>query len=207
MQEYKEATAWFNELYKKCGRDDSQVPWATMSSHKFLDEYIESNTAHGKALVVGCGLGDDAMALHKAGYDVTAIDISESAIEWCEERFMEHEHDVKFRVHDIFEMPEEMMESFDFIFESRTIQSLPLAFRNRIIGAISALAKKDGKILVVANGKLEGEEIQGPPWPLERNEVRLFENHGMRELEFSIISNEDENAVSKFLFRALYQKI
>lgn len=205
MSEHKEASAWFNELYKKCERDESQVPWATMTSHKFLDEYIASHAANGKALVVGCGLGDDAMALHKAGYDVTAIDISESAIEWCEERF--NEHDIKFRVHDIFEMPEEMLESFDFIFESRTIQSFPLAFRNRIIEAISALAKKDGKIFVVANGKLEGEEIQGPPWPLERNEVRLFENYGMQELEFSIFANEDDNAVSKFLFRALYQKM
>jgi len=203
MSEHKEASAWFEELYQQCEGDASQVPWATMCSHKLLDEYIAESFSQGKALVVGCGLGDDAIALENAGYDVTAIDISATAIRWCKERF--YDTDVTFRVEDIFEMPQEMLESFDFIFESRTIQSLPLKLHHKMISSISSLLKKDGKILVVANGKLEGESFDGPPWPLERNEIRLFENFGMKELEFSIFA--DESNVSKIMFKALYQKI
>ena len=40
-----------------------------------------------KALIIGCGLGDDAEALAKLGFEVTAFDISTSAIAWCQQRF------------------------------------------------------------------------------------------------------------------------
>ena len=36
---------------------------------------------NGKALVVGCGLGDDAEWLEEIGFDVTAFDISKSSID------------------------------------------------------------------------------------------------------------------------------
>ena len=40
-----------------------------------------------KALKIGCGLGDDAEYLTETGMEVTAFDISETAIRWCHERF------------------------------------------------------------------------------------------------------------------------
>ncbi|MCC5670705.1 class I SAM-dependent methyltransferase [Nostoc sp. CHAB 5784] len=39
-----------------------------------------------KALVIGCGLGDDAEAIASLGFEVTAFDISPTAIAWCQER-------------------------------------------------------------------------------------------------------------------------
>jgi cyclopropane fatty-acyl-phospholipid synthase-like methyltransferase len=167
-----------------------------------LLEYLQLNVGQGKAIVIGCGLGDDAVALCEAGFDVTAIDISESAIAWCQERF--DYTDVDFRVQDIYELPEEMLGQYDFVFESRTIQSLPLEFRDKMIRAISSLVAPAGKVLAVANGKNAGEKYVGPPWPLERNELRLFGNYDMNELEFSIFS--DDTNISTLQFRALFQK-
>ena len=198
----KEASAWFETLYKESQRDESKIPWAQMQTNKFLLEYLQLNIGEGKAIVIGCGLGDDAVALCEAGFDVTAIDISESAIEWCQERF-EHT-DVDFKVQDIFELPEEMLGQYNFVFESRTIQSLPLEFRDKMIRSISSLLAPKGKVLAVANGKNAGEKHNGPPWPLERNELRLFQNYDMKELEFSIFS--DERNTSSLMFRALFQK-
>ena len=198
----KEATAWFETLYKQSQGDETQIPWAEMEVNAFLSEYLEQHAAQGKAIVVGCGLGDDAIALEEAGFDVTAIDISPTAIDWCKKRF--DYSNVDFRVQDIFELPEDMLEQYDFVFESRTIQSLPLEFRDKIIKAISSLMAPRAKILAIANGKNSDEKFGGPPWPLERNELRLFGNYDLNELEFSIFAND--NKTSSLKFRAVYQK-
>lgn len=191
---------FFESIYKQSQGDEEKIPWATLQTNKYLAEYLEQHIGESKAVVIGCGLGDDAVALAEAGFDVTAIDVSQTAIDWCKERF--GHTDVNFRVQDIFELPEEMLGQYDFIFESRTIQSLSLEFRNKIIGAISSLMAPDAKALIIADGKRESETHEGPPWPLTSNELRLFENHGCKELEFSIFDGER----SSLKFRALYQK-
>lgn len=199
---HKQASAWFEDLYKENFLKNENIPWAKMEANEFLREYLENNLSNGKALVVGCGLGDDAIALSEAGFDVTAIDISESAIAWCIERF--DGFGVDFRVQDVFELPPEMLGAYDFVYEALTIQSLPLRFRNKMVTAISSLLAPKGKLLVVANGKRAGEKHEGPPWPLEHNEVRLFTMKDLKELEFSIF--EETSNVSSLKFRALYQK-
>ncbi len=198
----KEASSWFEELYRENFENSDAIPWAKMKVNPFLEEYLEYNIGEGKALVVGCGLGDDALALSEAGFDVTAIDISESAILWCNKRF--DGFGIDFCVQDVFELPPEMIGAYDFVFEALTIQSLPLEFRDKIITAISSLVSPKGKILVVANGKREGEKFDGPPWPLEMNELKLFGMKALRELEFSIF--EEETALSTLKFRALYSR-
>jgi len=45
----------------------------------YLDNNKEVHTR--KALIIGCGLGDDAYALYNAGYNLLAIDISQKALD------------------------------------------------------------------------------------------------------------------------------
>lgn len=40
-----------------------------------------------RALVIGCGLGDDAEAVRRRGYRVSAFDIAPTAIARCRQRF------------------------------------------------------------------------------------------------------------------------
>ncbi|MFC2074098.1 class I SAM-dependent methyltransferase [Campylobacterota bacterium] len=193
---------FFESIYKQSQGDEEKIPWATLQTNEYLAEYLEQHIGEGKAVVIGCGLGDDAVALAEAGFEVTAIDVSQTAIDWCKERF--NHTDVDFRTQDIFELPEEMLGQYDFVFESRTIQSLPLAYRNKIIGAIASLMAPKAKVLAIANGKNETERYEGPPWPLTSNELRLFGNYDLKELEFSIFA--EESGLSSLKFRALYQK-
>jgi len=198
----EKSNEFFESVYKQSQGDEEKVPWAEMKTNPFLEEYLSMHIAEGKAIVIGCGLGDDAVAMDEAGFDVTAIDISSTAIAWCKDKY--DYTDVNFMVQDIFALPSEMLGQFDFIFECRTIQSLPLIYRDKIIGAISSLLSPNGKLLAIANGKNSGEKFNGPPWPLERNELRLFENYDCKELEFSIFA--EEKGLSKLKFRALFQK-
>ena len=199
----KEENNFFENMYAESQGDESKIPWAQMKTDDFLKEYLKSNKCEGKAIVIGCGLGDDAIALEMAGFDVTAIDISETAIKWAKERF--NESNVDFRVQDIFKLPREMLAQYDFVFESRTIQSLAIELRDEVIKAISSLMSPKAKILVVANAKDDGEKTDGPPWPLESKEVRYFSKYGCEELEFD--RYEVDSSVSRFKFRALYKKV
>ena len=198
-----EATGWFDDYYKEADKQIDTIAWAKGETNPFLQEYLDD--FHGtpsKAIVIGSGLGDDAFALYVAGFDVTAIDISPEAIEWAKERFDGAEID--FRVADLFNLPEELLGRFDFVFEAFTIQSLPLSLRDRVITAITSLMRPDAKVLAVCNAKLDHETFDGPPWPLTFNELRLFTIRECRELEFSIYEND--SALSTLKVRALFQK-
>ena len=74
---------WFETLYSESNDSGSGVPWANMAPLPIFKKWIDQNSPlenQKTALVVGCGLGDDALILEKHGYEVEAIDISASAI-------------------------------------------------------------------------------------------------------------------------------
>src|SRR5215203_6145838 len=98
-----DAFGWFEALYKEAGGDNERISWADLEPNKFLREWAETNGLKGDgrtALVVGCGLGDDARYLHDLGFKVTGFDISPTAIEWA--RRLHAGTDIVFEVADLF---------------------------------------------------------------------------------------------------------
>jgi 2-polyprenyl-3-methyl-5-hydroxy-6-metoxy-1,4-benzoquinol methylase len=83
-------TGWFEELYRGAKGNESAIPWADLTVNPNLTSWIKKRQLSGEgktALVVGCGLGDDAEALAKLGFVVMGFDISPTAIAWCQQRF------------------------------------------------------------------------------------------------------------------------
>ena len=197
MQAHNKASEWFDGLYEKNKNSQENIPWARQSVNPLLQTYLDEDIEHsGKALVIGCGLGDDAIALEHAGYDVTAIDVSQTALELARKRFSDSR--VKFVKQDIFEYDEQ----FDFVFEALTIQSLPIEFREKMIKAVANTVAKDGKLLLVAHQR--GDILNGPPWPLTKEEVDLFKKEDLTELSHEL--HTEASNVSNTRFRVLYTK-
>lgn len=98
---------------------------------------------------------------------------------------------IDFRVEDIFKLPASMFGVYDFVFESRTIQSLEPKFRDELIKTISDLVAKDGELLVHTNIQDDNENYGGPPWPLYRRELLKFEKHGLK------VAHQDEEMINK----------
>lgn len=172
---------FFDNVYKNADKDNLEsIPWATLSANIHLVEYLDSSESQKgkKALVIGCGLGDDAEVLAGVGYAVDAIDISETAINMAKERFPKLEID--FRVEDIFKLPAFMKGHYDLVFESRTIQSLDPKFRDELVKIIADLVQEDGELLVHTNIQDDSETYGGPPWPLYRRELDTFQDHGLK---------------------------
>jgi SAM-dependent methyltransferase len=201
MQEHNKASAWFDELYKKHKNAHENIPWARQDVNPLLQTYLDEEKEHkGKALVIGCGLGDDAIALEKAGYEVVAIDVSQTALDLAKSRFSDSQ--VLFEKQDIFDMPEKYSGHFDFVFEALTIQSLPVEFREKMIRAICNTLKKDAKLLVVAHQHNGNND--GPPWPLTKEQIDFFKECGMQELQSELL--DEDSKISSKKFRNLYVK-
>jgi len=201
MQEERKASEWFEDFYKQNEHSHKNIPWARQDVNPLLQIYLDKEIEHrGKALVIGCGLGDDAYALVNAGYDTLAIDISQTALDIAQKRFSDA--NISFLKQDIFDMPDKYFEHFDFVFEALTIQSLPREFRSKMIKAVAESVAKEGRLLVVAHKKQLSDG--GPPWPLTQVEIDQFQNNNLKEISFELIT--EESNISNTRFKILYKK-
>ena len=176
-----DATGWFDAVYKAAESDASRIPWADEKPNRWLIEWLdrEKPSAQGaSAVVVGCGLGDDAEELSRRGFEVTAFDISETAIGWAKRRFPDSQ--VQYRTADLFGLPASFENAFDFVFEAYTLQPLPESVRSTAISCVASLAAPGGTVLVVTRGRDDDEPLaEPPPWPLSKAELSVFEHAGL----------------------------
>ena len=163
-----EPLRWFEELYAGANRNSNEIPWARMEPHPKMVEWIANQPdVQGKALVIGCGLGDDAEWLSVAGFEVTAFDISESSIQWCKERFPSTA--VDYIVADLLNPPEAWFNAFDLVVEIHILQAIPEEVRDPAAAQIPGLLNSGGSLLCI--GRLAGLQTPNetpPPWPLSR---------------------------------------
>lgn len=174
---------FFETMYENADHDDlSTIPWATLAPNVYLEKHLslQGSVSGKKALVIGCGLGDDALILEKHGYEVEALDISPTAIMLAKKRHPQSK--VDFHVGDIYDMPESSIGKYDFVYEGLTIQSLPPADREKLVGIIVSLVAKEGELLVYANTQDDTDNYGGPPWPLYDDEFLLFEKEGLEKV-------------------------
>ncbi len=177
-------SGWFDILYAEAQGDPRQVPWAKLTPHPALESWLSDRAITGEgrpALVIGCGLGDDAQALADRGFEVTAFDISPTAVAWCQERFPDSS--VHYCVADLFNLDPAWRGQFDLIEECRNIQALPLNVRSQIMGAIAPLVAPGGTLLIITRHRDNNSETDGPPWPLCDSELAEFQNWGLAEIQ------------------------
>ena len=179
---------YFDEVYKHAEGDAAAVPWADLEPHPGLAEWIgrSGHLYEGTALDVACGLGDNAEALAHLGYQVTAFDISPTAISWAHERFSNSS--VNYLEADLFNAPEHWNGAFDLVHETYTLQALPDHLRNRAMHAISRWVAPGGSLLIVCRSRVRNKSgdvpVAGPPWPLTREELQVFKQCGLVERNF-----------------------
>lgn len=200
---------WFEALYKEAGGDNNVIPWADLEPNKFFRSWAEANGLKGdgrKALVVGCGLGDDAKYLHDLGFKVTAFDISPTAIEWAKRLY--GEGDIQFEARDLFDPPhswnytqtgEAKTCGFDFVLEIYTIQPLPLAMRPKVVDAIADFVAEGGTLVVVTRGRNDEDEPDILPWPMSRRDLSRFDENGLTQVSFTEMPPIEEDEPPRFI--------
>lgn len=205
-QENDDPTGWFDSIYKDAQGDYKAVFWADLEASPYLVDWLKNNKidkSNKKAIVIGCGVGDDAEALSQYGYEVTAFDISQSAIDLCEKRYPDTK--VKYLVADLFDYPKEWFKSFDLVYECNTIQVLPGKYRIQARKAISSLLSKDAFVLVSCRSRNKNEKENEIPLPLDKEEIDKFTTEDKLK-ECSFLAYDDSQIPSVPHFFAVYQK-
>jgi 2-polyprenyl-3-methyl-5-hydroxy-6-metoxy-1,4-benzoquinol methylase len=196
---------WFEEFYARANGDIHKVYWADLEPSPFLLSWMEDhgNSAGARAITIGCGLGDDAEAMASSGYQVTAFDISPSAIAMCQDRFPESS--VDYRISDLFSLPADWRHSFDLVYECNTIQILTGSNRLNAIRAITDLVAPDGYVLVSCRSRNIGEQTDAFPLALDRNEIDEFVRRGLSEVSFTAYDDDQDPPVPHFF--AVYKRL
>lgn len=178
----------FDEVYANArGNDPASIPWIHARPHPMVSSWLDhpdvrnANHTGQRALVVGSGLGDDAIALASHGWQVTAFDYSPHAIAWSRERFPDST--VDWHVKNVFALPESWRRRFDLVLEVHTIQALPVTRRQTTIQAITDTVATGGTLLVVTMTRDIQQPLRGRPWPLTELELRSIERHEMNEVD------------------------
>ena len=206
---------WFDAFYKESAGDIDQIPWADLEPNSYFRTWAESSGLKGdgrKALVVGCGLGDDAKYLHDLGFKVTAFDISPTAIEWAKKLY--GDAGIEFVTADLFAPPTQWIaeknppanaggsdkkSGFDFVLEIYTIQPLPIEMRPDVIDAIAAFVAEKGSLVVVTRGREDDVEPDVLPWPMSRPDLSRFEKNGLTQTGFVIMPSNQEDEPPRFV--------
>ena len=168
-------TGWFEQLYVEGRAGAAIVPWVRGMPNDILVDWAAGRSGPGrKALVVGCGTGEDAEFLTGLGYAVTGFDIAPAAIAAARER---NPHStVDYQVADLTALPASWSGAFDLVVEIYTLQPLYGEVRAKALAAVHEPAAPGGTLLVISFATTEAEPVRDPgmmPWPLTRAEVEL----------------------------------
>jgi SAM-dependent methyltransferase len=163
-----------DDFFEQMYASGSRLPWDDGGPRPELVEWaiLRGIAGAGRpALVVGCGLGDDAEFVAALGFSTTAFDFAPTAISMARVR---HPGSwVTYEVADVLDPPAAWTGAFDLVVESFTVQSLAPPNHARAIASIGAFVAPGGTLLVIASATDEPRH-SGPPFPLTRPEIESF---------------------------------
>jgi len=186
-----EPTGWFEPLYAAAEAGEAVVPWDRGIPHQLLVAWADAAGLDGAgkhALVVGCGLGEDAEFVARFGFETIAFDVSASAIRAARRRFPASP--VHYMTADLLDPPPSWRYAFDLVVESMTLQALPDPPRRHAIPNVADMVASGGTLLVIARARDEGSEPDdGPPWSLTRAEIDALTATGLRPVRIDEFRN------------------
>jgi SAM-dependent methyltransferase len=183
-----DTTGWFESLYAAAERGTATVPWVDNTPNHRLVSALSGATGTGNALVVGCGLGDDAEYVASLGFATVAFDVSPTAIAVAQRRFPHSP--VRYVTADVLAPPKSWIGAFDLVVEIFTLQVLTGEARYTAVTRVAQLVAPGGRLLVIAGAREDDEDPGRMPWPLTRSEIEMFRDHGL--IKDSLVDFIDE---------------
>ncbi len=119
-----------------------------------------------RVLVPGCGLGHEVFFLARLGYEVTAVDFAQGAIEGLRSRM--GDLPVSALQRDIFSLPEDHANSFDVVLEHTCFCAIPLEMRPGYAEVMQKLLKQDGRLVGLF---YETDAEEGPPFRTTKEDI------------------------------------
>jgi SAM-dependent methyltransferase len=115
----------------------------------------------GKVLELGCGPGRNAIYLARNGWEVDAVDVSETSLQWARERAADSDVSIRFIHKNIFDLDIEAG-GYDLVYDSGCFHHIAPHRRLSYTKLINKALKKNGHFALtsfVPGGKLGGAEM------------------------------------------------
>lgn len=134
----------------------------------------------GRMIVPGAGRGHDAREFARHGFKVTAIDFAPHAIHEMK-RLSDPNAPIEILQHDLFALPSELNNSFDYLLEYTCFCAIDPKRRTEYADLVTRLLKPGGTYIDMAF-PLDGR-AGGPPFSVSADEVmKLFVERGFKLL-------------------------
>jgi 2-polyprenyl-3-methyl-5-hydroxy-6-metoxy-1,4-benzoquinol methylase len=148
----------WEDLYQQ--QEVESLPWFNPELDEDLEKALdELGLRSGSALDLGTGPGTQAIHLARRGFDVTATDISESAIRLAREKAQKQGLEIAWEQDDILDT--RLDRQFDFIFDRRCFHVLEPERKPDYVSIVSGLLKMGGYLFLKCFSHLQPGE-QGP---------------------------------------------
>ena len=180
------------------------LPWYNKHLDDDLREYLRTmNMTKGRLLDLGTGPATQAIELSKLGFQVTATDISENAIN----RAKRISNSIEFIVDDILESKLKE-DSFDYIFDRGCFHVLEPSSRQRYVSQVSRLLRDEGLLFLKTFSAKEPSRGGGGPYRFSIDEIdSIFTDRFVRESFKETVYQGTLDILPKALFVVLSKKV
>ena len=134
----------FEQIYK--GSRPEEIPWNSEQPPELLVELVEGDRIkRGRALDLGCGLGNYAIWLASKGFEVMGLDCSPTAIKIAKQNAKRRKIKCKFLVADLTGDWPDWGSQFDFVYDWGLLHHIPPKQRPAYVQNVHKVLKQQGK--------------------------------------------------------------
>lgn len=174
------------ERWDSAYRGDRRPGWDTGRPSSELKKAVEEGTLKPcRAVVLGCGLGTNAVFLASKAFDVTAIDIAPTALSRAEEKARKADVKVRFLLADVLAPPD--LEPFDLIYDRGCYHGVRRQSAAGYVRAVRRLSHPGTRLLLLAGNANEAGRGGAPRIKEEQlrgDFSKLFDFEWLHETRF-----------------------
>jgi methyl halide transferase len=135
------------------------IPWDRGGTSPALHDWIHKGLLQpGRILIPGCGRGHEAIELAKAGFEVTALDLAPTALQWLQHQLDEANLQATLVCDDALSW--QPAQPFDFIYEQTCLCALDPGHWTNYEQQLHAWLKPSGQLLALF---MQTNKPGGPP--------------------------------------------
>ena len=179
-----------------------RLPWELGRPREILVDLVKSGrVGPSETLDLFCGAGTNPVYLAERGFQVTALDISDRAVELTIEKADQAEVNIYTLIGDFVSLPF-TDEKFDFVFDFGCFHHVEIRNRAAFIDGVHRVAKTGGTYLMVCFS-----DKNGRAWNHFSREqiVELFGDHFEFE-SIDHVSSLEGDGITRYFYEVLMSK-
>ncbi|MGB7443217.1 MAG: methyltransferase domain-containing protein [Coleofasciculaceae cyanobacterium] len=174
--------------WEKCYQEN-RTPWDLGKPAPAFHTLLETTKIKpGLTAVLGCGRGYDALLFAEYGFQVIGFDFSPTALTTAKYLAKTSRSSAQFLQRNIFDLPQEFHQDFDYIIEHNCFSAIPTDSRGDYIEIVKHLLKEKGELIGIF---LTKNPTNSPPFASTPEEISNYFKPNFRLLQFEHISESE----------------